>query len=143
MHCAPVMYLRMRMCMYTCQFLVTFPHFGCRRGRNFWTPKSPPFARNIIKLVNSVLHFHIRTTLTNKDEYFRLLVSEHHHYHHYQVIWSRRGSPSPEGSSSWAALASRHRPSWQKFELFCVKKLYDSSNIFGGRGKVGSTGISR
>lgn len=38
-----------------------------------------------------------------------------HHYH--QDL--RRASPSPEGSSSWAALASRPRPlSWQKFEPF-------------------------
>ena len=38
-----------------------------------------------------------------------------HHYH--QDL--RRASASPEGSSSWAALASRPRPlSWQKFEPF-------------------------
>ena len=66
-----------------------------------------------------------------------------HHRHHLSSCQDpRRWSSPPEGSSSSAALAFRPRPSWQKFELFFLekKKLY-GSNIFGGWGKVVSTGI--
>ena len=55
-----ITYLRIRVCVcvYTCQFFVTFPHFECGRGYNrFDTKKSHRFLRNY-KSWSDLLRFH-------------------------------------------------------------------------------------